>query len=903
MQEEPRWRRYLRFWKADPASDVQDELEFHIAERTALNEARGMSPAAARSEAERRFGDRRSIERALTNSAVDDLRVDARRERLSGVLQDVRFAFRTLLRNRAYALAAVVTLALGIGANTATFTVVNAVLLRPLPYPDAATVVGVHNAWDNQPSARISPAEFLDYRHVRSFESFGVYATGAANVIDANNPERVTAAAVSPDALEALRAKPLAGRLFGNGEGLPGRDGFVVLSEDFWRRRFAGSRDVLGRSINVDGQTVQIIGILPATFALPGAIKNGERVQLYSPYDADPATTTERGSHFLNGVARLRPGASVETANADIARMADGFARTFPADYPAKMKFSAWLLPVRDDVVGDVQPLILVLLAGVGFVLLVACANVSALVLTRTEDRRREIALRMALGAGQWRVTRQLVIENALLSAIGGAAGLALAFGGTRVLIALQPGDIPRLSDVSVDGQVLLFTIGVSVLAAVLFGAGPAVVRLRGAAFNAFGEGGLLRDGARTTGSAHTQKLRAALISLQVAMSIVLLGGAGLMLRSFVRLVSVDPGYQTENILTMPVSLPAASYSSMQQRRQFYDQLVTNAAAQAGVAAAGAVATLPLEHGTGDINIQIEGREKLDTEVSDKLDWNVVTPGYFDAIGIPVLHGRGIVAQDDDRATGAVVLNESAARLYWPNGDAIGHRFTLGGHAGPGVVTVVGIVGDIHQSALSEPPHPTMYLPHKQFYFWNGGNAASQMTVVIRARGNPASLTSTMRNVVRSLDSSVPIGDFSTMKQMVERSVATPRFTMTVLGIFAAVALALALIGIYGLISYTVARRTRELATRMALGARAGRVMYMVILQAIIPVAVGLVIGTAGALVLTRSLGSMLFDIEPNDPATLGAVVAILSLTAVAAAGIPARRASRIQPMRALREE
>jgi putative ABC transport system permease protein len=898
MAEEPRWRRYLRLWGTDTRTDVEEELSFHLEERASLNESLGLPPARARAEAEWQFGD---VERIRSECLVESERESHRMEigeRLGDIARDIRIACRSLARAPVYTATAGAALALGIGASAAVFTVVSAVLLRPLPYADPDRVVAVHNRWEGSPEMGLSPAEYLDHaERTRAFSAFGVYATTYVNLEEGDGADRVSAAAVTPSTFDALGVNAVHGRLFDAAEGVPGAAEVVVLSHDFWQARFNGSANAIGRDILVNGTIMTIVGVLPSGVRLPDTYADADPdpPALFVPYAVDRAAVTARGSHFLAGVARLAPGWTVATANGEVSRVAREMVATYPDDYPADMRFDAFLRTVHMEVVADARGLLLLLSGAVALVLLIACANVSSLVLTRTEDRRRELAVRSALGGGRWRIARQLLIEHLVLALLAAAAGLFIAHSAVTAIVLLQP-EIPRLAEARLDLGAVAFT-GLLTLVVTL------LVTLAPLRLGVVSHGALRESGARTTATRASHRVRRILIGAEVALSLVLLTGAGLLLRSFTNLLAVDPGYRTEQVLAVPVSLPATSYPDDESRRRFFAQLVDDAARLPGVLGAGAVSNLPLAAGVGDLNIQIEGRETAAGDVSARLDWQIVTPGWLEAMGVELVRGRTILPSDDARAIGAVVLSETAARKYWPDADAIGKRFRLGGGAGPGTVTVVGIVRDVRHGTLSDQPAELMYLPHAQFTFWNGGRAASSLTVVLHTAAEPLSLLTPLREQVRRLDPHVPLGAATTMAQVRGTAVAAPRFALSVIGSFALLALALAMIGIYGLVSYTVARRTREIAVRMALGADAGGVVRQIVAQAMRPVMAGVLIGGAAALALSRTVQQLLFDVTPHDPVTIAAALVLLPATALAACVLPARRATRIAPLSALRED
>ncbi len=810
-------------------------------------------------------------------------------------MQELRTALRTLRKMPGFTLVAVLTLALGIGAVTATFSVVNAVLLRPLPYGAPDDVVRVHSRWAGQPEASISPAEYFDYlERVEAWERFGVWAGGAANLTGGDRPERVRAAFVSHGALPALGIRPHAGRLIRESDDVPGAAPVVVLSHGLWQRYFGGDPGLIGREIEVSGGNATVVGVLPPGFALPDDLETGETRGLYVPLAMDRTTVPNRGSHFLEGVARLAPGTTLAQARAELEVVTRGFVERYPEDYPTDMRFGAWQEPVAEAVTGDVRPMLLVLLGAVAFVLLIACANVASLMLTRTEERGRELAVRAALGAGRRRLARLLATESLVLATIGGVIGVVLAAWGVHFLATLQPPDIPRVESVAVDARVLLFSLGATLFAALVFGLSP-VLTLRTDIGPTLREGGRGGPGGRAAG-----RFRAGLLAAEFTLALLLLSGAGLLVRTMAGLLSVDPGYRTENVLTVRLSLPSASYPRDEDRHAFFAGLVHRLDGRSGVVAAGASSHLPLETSLGDIDVQIEGRRLPETEVSPALDWQVVTPGYFEAMGIRVPAGRALRDTDRADAPGAAVISRAAADMLFPDETALGKRLLLGGGAGPGWVEIVGIAEDVRHAALSADARPEIYLPHAQFHFWNGGTAVAAITLVLHTRGDPAALAPLVRRQVAALDPALPLAEFRTMDQVAAASLSRPRFAVTILGSFALIALILAAVGIYGTTSYLVSRRTRELGIRLVLGARPAAIVRSVLAYGMRSVAIGAGLGLAGALLLNRALAGLLYGVEPTDPVTLAGGTLLLAAVAFVAALVPARRVGRIDPVRAL---
>jgi putative ABC transport system permease protein len=808
-----------------------------------------------------------------------------------------RLALRSLSRNPVLSVAAVCALGVAIGANTALFSVVRSVLLRPLPYDEPDRVVRVHNRWEGTPRARLSPAEYFDYldQAAGAFARLGGYAYGAANVTGDGPPERVRAAAVTPEALPAFGVKPIAGRLPTAEDESAGR-AVAVISYGYWQRRLGGS-DAVGRTLVVDGEPTTIIGILPRGFRLPESFGAGGDTDLYVPLGLERARVSARGSHFLLGVGRLRPGTTLEQAQATLSAVAERFVREYPDDYPADMRFGVGLVPIRDEVVGEVRPVLEMLLGAVALVLLIACGNVAGLLLTRGEARRRDLALRQALGASRGRIVAELLVEGLTLAALGGLLGAGLATWGVGALRWLQPDDLPLLAAVTVDGSVLGYAAALSLLTGLVAGLAPALLAGASPAED-------LREGGRSlTPGRRARALRRSFVAAQVAVAVVLVTGTGLLLRTLESLLHVDPGYETRHVLTTRLSLPDHTYPTDAARRRFFATLVARAAELPGVEAAGAVTNLPLDSRLGDLNIEIEGRETHTGEVSPALDWQVVTPGYFEALAIPLVRGRAIEPGDGVDSPGVVVINQAAARLYFPNEDPLGRRFRLGGGAGPGWVSVVGIVGDVRHEALGAPPRPEMYLAHEQFHFWNGGPAPSAMSVVLRVQGDPSTYVEALRREIARFDPTLPPGPFRTFEAVARESVARPRFVLRLLSSFAGLALLLATLGTYGVVAQLVAERRGEMGLRMALGARRAQVFALVLRHGMTTVGTGVALGVVGALLLGRSLAGLLYGVRPRDPLTLLATAAVLAAAGALASALPARRATRVDPAEALRNE
>lgn len=859
--------------------ELRDEMRFHLEMETRRRVAAGQQPEAARRAALRAFG------------GVQRFRQQVHQERwgagLEALARDVRLGLRSLRASPGYSAVTVATMALAVGANSAVFSVVQASLLRALPYPEPERVVELRTSWESQPDAGMSPAEFLDYAgRLPSLAAVGAYSLGGLTLQESEGGERVTVAGVTAGVLPALGVEPALGRGFTEQDGLAD-DLRLLVTHGFWQGRLGGAPDVIGREIRVSGSTARVLGVLPATFRFPDELFASTRVDALLPTAFAPEEITNRGSHYLANVARLAPGVTLARADAELHALVDAMHRENPGAYPAAMRFDVRLAPLRERVVGEVRPALLLLQGAVAFILLVAAANLAALGLSRYEARQRELALRAALGAGRGRLVSHVLIECLLLSILGGLAGIGLGGAGVEALLALAPGDLPRLDEVAVDGTVLGLGLGLSLLAGLGFGLVPALGarpdRLREA----------LRSGGRAGGDRRGQRLRQALVVTQLGVAVVLLGGAGLLGRSLVALLAVDPGFTTGGLMTARVGLPSASYPDDEARFTFFRDLVHELEARPGVVRAGAVTNLPLATSLGDMNLHIEGRAVGDDEVDPAADWQAVVPGYLEAMEIRPLRGRLLEFTDTAGAAGVVVVNETFAAAFFPGEEVLGKRFTLGGGAGPGTVTVVGVVPDVTHAGLDAAPVPQMYLAHEQFRYWGSGRAVGTMSLVLRSSRPPGEAAGLLRDTVREIDPSLAVFDVRSMRDVRSRAIARPRFLALLMAAFAVASLALAGVGVYGVMSYSVAVRARELGIRMALGARAADVVGMVVIQAARLLALGLAGGTLVALAGVRAASGLLFETSPGDPTTLFGVLAVLAAVTLAGAWVPAARACR----------
>ncbi|HEX2189801.1 MAG TPA: ABC transporter permease [Longimicrobiaceae bacterium] len=802
------------------------------------------------------------------------------------LLQDVRYALRRLRRSPGFTAVATLTLALGIGANSAIFSVVNGVLLRSLPYPDADRLVLVAHVTREGNRAPMSPANFRDVRsESRSLEELSFWTYGGRTLTGTGDPARLQGADVGQHFFEVMRARPLLGRTFRPEENEPGRNRVAVLGHAFWRQRFGADPKVVGRTVTLDGEPYEVVGVMPEEFGFP----NKRDVWTPLEYDADFMADASRGSWYISGIGRLKPGVTHQQA----AREIEGLGARLQKQYP-ETNTDLGISPVSlyEQMVGDVRLSLLVLLGAVGLVLLIACANVANLLLARAAAREGELAVRAAMGAGRGRLVRQLLAESVILGLLGGAAGLVLAVWGTSALVAMEPQGIPRLAEVGVDATVVAFTLGVALLSGVLFGLLPAVQVTRSDLAGTLREGG--RGSLAGRGSART---RNALVVAEMALAVVLLAGAGLLIRSFAVLQGVDPGFRTESALSFNVSLPQAAYDEG-ARGAFYDGLLERLEGLPGVRSAAAVSDLPMGNSATFLTFEVEGREPPEPGREPASQILRATAGYFRTMEIPVVRGREFTADDRAGSPGVVVLNQAAAREFFPGEDPLGRRILLS--LGPDTTAVpwevVGVAGDVRQFGVDAEVQSAMYFPQAQAPV--GG-----MGVVVRTTVPPASLAAAVRREVAAMDPNLPLNDLQPLERLAADSMSQPRFYMLLLSLFAGVALALAAIGIFGVISYGVAQRTREIGVRMALGAEPSSVLRIVVGGALGLAGIGVGVGVLGALAGTRLLSGLLFGVAATDPPTYVGVAVLLLAVAALASWLPARAAVRVDPMTALRAD
>jgi predicted permease len=805
------------------------------------------------------------------------------------LLKDIAYAARILRRSPGFTLTAVLTLALGIGANTAIFSVVNATLLRPLPFPHPERIVAIQNQYKavGLDSASASVGDYIDYRKQRQlFSEVAAVDTGDFNLTGGDRPERLQCGSATSGLFAVLGIQPILGRVFNYEEDQPGRNQVVLLTEGLWKRRFGGDPKVLGRTIHLNDKPYTVVGIVPSV------------LQWFAPLDAwiptaftpEQMSPASRGNQFLFILARLQPGVSLERARAGMAAFGSVLAKNFPNNYPPSSGWAIRVDSLNELLIGDVRGALLVLLAAVGFVLLIACANVANLSISRATGRMRELSIRAALGAAKWRIARQLLTESVMLGLLGGAAGVLAGSWGVGFLVKSGPQQLPRLDEVAIDGHVLAFTAAIALLTGVLFGLAPVMQVATGNLHD------LLKQGARgAAGSLRRHRTRNTLAIAEIAISLVLLVAAGLLLRSFASLEKVDPGFRAQNTLTFGVSLPPARYSTQAQTSGFFHTLLDRIATLPAVSAAGAVNPLPFSGNNSSGSFEIEGRNVAAGGTEPHADQRIVSPGYFKAMGIPLLRGRLVADSDREGAPPAVVVDEALAREYWKDQDPIGRHLRRG--SGGAWATVAGIVGHVQHNALDNKLRKaTLYWSYLQ-------KPAQSIQIVVHTAGDPLSLVNGIQREVSSLDKDVPIFDVKTMDQRVAASLANRLFAAWLLAAFSFIAMLLAAVGLYGVMAQSVLQRSREIGVRMALGAQSADVMRMILRQGAVLTAGGLVAGTVAALGLTSLMKSLLFAVKPTDPLTFATVAALLSTVALTATYLPARRATRLDPVTTLRDE
>jgi len=801
------------------------------------------------------------------------------------MLQDLRYGARLLLRSPGFTLVSIVALAIGIGANTAIFSVVNTLLLRPLPYerPDDLAVIWERNLVRNGKNNVTGPGNFIHWREMQgSFVDLSAVAGPFTTTLTGSGePEEVRLQSVNASFFPLLGARPALGRPFTTEEDRP-QSRVVVISDRLWKRRFNADPAILDKTIALGGNPYAVVGVMP-----PGFSYLHKTVDLWLPIGFSAEQRTPRG-RWLSGMGRLKPGVTFGQAQQDMERVHAELGRLFP-DF--NTGWTARVVPLREQLTGDVRPALFILLGAVAFVLLIACANVANLLLSRATGRYRELAVRAALGAGRGRIIRQLMAESLILAIAGGAAALLLAWWALSVLRAVVAEQLPiqRLEMVGIDGWVLAFTLVTSLLSGLFFGVIPALTA------SAIGLNEALKEGGRTGTGSRGGRARNTFVVAEIALALILLAGAGLLVRSFVQLMNVDPGFDAEHTITMRVSLPGAQYPEPSQRIQFFQRLFDRVNQLPGVEAAGANSWIPMAGGGAATSFEVVGKPAPPLGQEPVADVRVIADRYFTAMGVPLLKGRLFNEGDATDLKNRVIVNETLARTYFPGIDPIGQKVRITWNDTRDD-EIVGVVGDVRHAGLHEPARPTTYWPYGRFSY-------GSMTLALRTSGDPGNTANSVIAIVREQDPALAVADVHTMKEIVSESVAERRLTMMMLAVFAAAALLLAAVGIYGVIAYSVSQRTQEIGIRMALGARQADVLRMVVGQAMILAVAGIAIGAAGGVLLTRLMRGLLFDVEPGDPLTFAAVAAVLAAVAAAASYLPGRRAAGVDPVVALRAD
>jgi putative ABC transport system permease protein len=865
--------------------EIDEEMRFHIDMRAEDNERAGMTPGEARREAERRFG-------RLTSMKERGYEVRGGRW-LETFWRDCRYGARSLRKSRAFTAAALATLALGIGANTAIFSVVEAVLLRALPYRNADRVVML---WENKrlrgrPHNVVNPGNLMDWRdQSASFDEVAAFVDQRYNLTGGGEPEEIAAQATTPNLFQLLGARPLLGRTLAPGDEVEGRNDVAVISYGLWQRRFGGSPDVVGKTVTLNGEGVTVVGVMPPDFKwfIKENSLSGKPADVWAPMALTEQQRAQRRGRYLSAVARLKPGVSVEQARSEM----DTIASRLEAQYPDVDKgWGVSVVPLREQLAGEIKPALLVLLGAVGFVLLIACVNVANLLMARSAGRRKEMAVRAALGAGRGRIVRQLLTESLLLAVAGGALGLLISRWCVEALVALSPPNLLGEGQVGVNPTVMAFTAAVSVLTGVAFGLAPAIETSRLNLNVTLRESGRGNSGGRGAG-----RFRSALVVAEVGLALVLLVGAGLMVRSFMRLQAVNPGFDASNLLTMRVMLPETKYPEAGRQVEFFREAVGRLRALPGVRSAGAVSALPFADLGSATSFTVVGKPAPAAGDKWTTDVRVADEQYFGAMNIPVVAGRAFNEQEAAVDRKVAVVNEAMVRKYFSGEDPLGKRIVVSMGDKPEPTEIIGVVGDARYASLEGELRPMVYWTPAQLTY-------PSMSLVVRTDGEPEALAAAAVREIQAVDKEQPVSDVRTMESWLADSTARTRFGTLLLGAFACAALVLAAVGIYGVISYSVAQRRNEIGVRMALGAQGSDVLRLVIGQAMKLVLAGVGLGLLGALALTRLMSGLLYGVAATDPTTFAVNALLLAAVSLVACYIPARRATRVDPLTALKYE
>jgi putative ABC transport system permease protein len=896
----PDWKdeveRRLRGLQVSPVNEAEiiEELAQHLDDVYQRALTNGASEENARRAVLSELTDQQSLLTELQRTqkrppADTPLPGESRRSNLlADFFQDLRYAARILWKNPGFTAVAVIALALGIGANTAIFSVVNTVLLRPLPYKDPDQLVMVWEDASRHGYPRDTPAaaNFIDWRDQNStFSGMAAIADNNFNLTGVGDPEQLKGRRVSGDLFPLLGVDPQLGRVFTATEDQPGSQKVVLLSHRLWQRRFGGEASIVGRTLTLNGESYSVVGVMPARFQFP---ENDDELWVPMAFSAEEAGNRNR--HYLQVIGRLKPGVTLAQAQSEMTTIGARLQQQYPQE---NADLGVAITSLHEHLVGDIKPALLILLGAVGLVLLIACANVANLLLARAAIRQKEIALRVALGARRRRLLRQFLTESVLLAMLGGILGLAIAYLGLLLLGSFIPENISQASEISLDLKVLGFTLGVSLLTGLIFGLAPAIQALR------MNQSETLKEGGRDSVTGRSGKrLRGLLVTAEVAVSLVLLIAAGLLINSFLRLRNIDPGFKVDHLLTMKIELPYPKYDEFERRSAFYTELVQRVQSLPGVQSAAVTTNLPLYRQGNSISIQIEGRPDPPPGQEPIIVTRMISPRYFETMSIPILAGRQFNDQDTDATPNVVIVSETMARRLWPGENPIGKRIAVTRvRSDADWIQVIGIAKDVRQFELIREPKPQMYLSYRQIGFF----AADDL--VVKTDVEPASMATAVRKVVWNIDKDQPVSSIRTMEEILGDSIARQRFSMLLLGVFAGVALLLAAVGIYGVMSYSVAQRTHEIGIRMALGAQTGAVLKLAVGYGLKLVVAGVLIGLVAAFALTRLMSTLLFGVTPTDPVTFALISLLLVAVAAVASYIPARRATKVDPLIALRYE
>ena len=885
MLDDLRFRTRALFRHDTVEQELDEELRFHFDREVEKYMKRGMSEEEAKRQARLSFGGHEQVK--------EDCRDARGTSFIELTLEDTKYAVRQLLLNPTFALVMIMTLGLSIGANSAIFSVINGVLLKNLPYPQPERLVRIFLSSHEYPKFPLNPFDFLDFRaRNHSFESIAAFTRGDVQISGDGEPVKLNGFGITSGYFRVLGLKPELGREFDFQAEIPGNGLQVFLSDRLWRTRFGADPNIIGKKITMNLQPFTVVGVMPPGAEHPGneyhSVAYGETVDIWWPFSF-AGNPNRRGSHFIEGIGRLKPGVSVDQALAEMNTIMAQLAR----EHPNNNGWKVLVIPLYAEVVGASRQMLLVLLGAVGIVLMIACANAANLLMVRASARQREIAVRLAMGAPRLRVVRQLLTESLLISCAGGVLGLLLAFGGVKALVMLLPANFPRANDIHVSWPVLVFTLSVSLATGILFGLAPALQASR-----TDPKEGLQKSGRGATAGRHQNRLRSALVIAEVGLASVLLIGAGLMLRTFLNLIHLDPGFREDHLLTASVSLPHERYKSDKDRNLFYHRLMESLSALPGVESAGAGSDLPwtgYDENAG--GFRIEGKTPSAGQ-EFHARYHAATPGYFSAMGIPLLEGRAFNDADKDGTTNVFVINQSMAKLYWANEDVIGKRLSFSDDPKKDSdwITVVGVVGDVKDHPNSTGAEPAFWYPEYQAPDFS-------MSIAIRTQSDPRQAMDGLRQTMHQLNPELAVADVKLMNEVADSSVATPRFTFALVGLFAGLAIVLAAIGAYGVISYTVGQRAPEFGLRVALGAQRGDLLRMVLAQSAKLAVPGVLLGVVLALSLGRVLRGLVYGVSPSDPLIMTAVVLLVLAVALLASYLPARRAAGADPMATLRAE